>query len=103
MSTKDPATYIAALAEADDAWFRDELAYAWRTAQDDAVGAYRAWQESRGPSEYALYRAAQDRADQAQDVLASNARARSSERLDANGAHVVTTAAPSKVQQVQIP
>jgi hypothetical protein len=78
MNAKDPATYIAALVtEGDDAWFRDELAYAWRTAQDDAVEAYRAWQESREPSEYTVYRAAQDRADQAQDVLASNARVRS--------------------------
>jgi hypothetical protein len=101
MNAKDPATYIAALAtEADAAWFRDELAYAWRTAQDDAVGAYRAWQDSRGPSEYTVYRAAQDRADQAQDVLASNAGVRSGGRSDANIANVVSTAVHSKVQQV---
>ena len=39
-------------------------------AVDDAVDAYRAWHESPGPTAYAVYRAAQDRADQAQDVLA---------------------------------
>jgi hypothetical protein len=48
----------------------DELAYAWRSAQDEAVVAYQRWCESPGPSEYTAYRAAQDRADQAQDVLA---------------------------------
>jgi hypothetical protein len=61
---------IAAL-EADAAWLRDELALSWRAAQDDAVAAYREWCRSPGPSPYARYRAAQDRADQAQDVLAA--------------------------------
>jgi hypothetical protein len=56
--------------EADAAWLRDELALSWRAAQDDAVAAYREWCRSPGPSAYARYRAAQDRADQAQDVLA---------------------------------
>jgi hypothetical protein len=59
-------------AEADAAWLADELTYAWRSAQDEAVSAYQAWCESPGPSEYAAYRAAQDRADQAQDVLSSS-------------------------------
>ena len=57
--------------EADAAWLRDELALSWRAAQDDAVAAYREWCRSPGPSAYARYRAAQDRADQAQDVLAA--------------------------------
>jgi hypothetical protein len=34
------------------------------------VGAYEAWRESPSRTAYAVYRAAQDRADQAQDVLA---------------------------------
>ena len=59
--------------EADELWFRDELAYAWRVAQDEAVAAYEAWRDSAGANEYAVYRAAQDRADQAQDALASRA------------------------------
>jgi hypothetical protein len=70
MSKQDRAASILVVAaEADAAWFADELTYAWRSAQDEAVSAYRGWCESPGPSEYAVYRAAQDRADQAQDVL----------------------------------
>jgi hypothetical protein len=61
---------IAAL-EADADWRRDELALSWRAAQDEAVAHYREWCESPGPVAYARYRAAQDRADQAQDVLAA--------------------------------
>lgn len=57
--------------EADVAWWRDDLARSWRAAQDEAVAAYREWCASPGQSAYARYRAAQDRADQAQDVLAA--------------------------------
>ena len=64
---------LGVAAEADAAWFRDELAYTWRTAQDEASVAYQAWQESPGAIGYAVYRAAQDRADKAQDVLAERA------------------------------
>lgn len=68
------AINILALAqEADRRWFRDELAFAWRVAQDEAVAAYRAWREAPGRAAYAVYRAAQDRADQAQDALAADA------------------------------
>jgi hypothetical protein len=49
----------------------DELAFAWRTAQDDAAAAYDAWSARPGPDTYAAYRAAQDRADTAQDTLAA--------------------------------
>jgi hypothetical protein len=59
---------------ADLGWLRDELAFAWRSAQDDAVAAYKVWCELGGATEYAAYRAAQDRADQAQDVLAAESR-----------------------------
>ena len=41
---------------------------AWREAHDDAVEAYGAW---RAGGSYAAYRAAQDRADAAQDALAA--------------------------------
>jgi hypothetical protein len=74
MTTQDTRINILALAAADRLWFRDELAYARRTAQDEAVAAYEAWRESPGRAGYAAYRAAQDRADQAQDVLAAAAR-----------------------------
>ena len=58
-------------AEADWAWVRDELAFAWRSAQDEALSTYRAWSESPSRTAYVVYRAAQDRADQAQDALAA--------------------------------
>jgi hypothetical protein len=71
MKAHDTSTNVLALAAAADAlWFRDELAYAWRTAHGEAVAAYEAWRASPGRSAYAVYRAAQDRANQAQDVLA---------------------------------
>jgi hypothetical protein len=47
-----------------------ELIYAWRTAQEEALDAYDAWRFSPGRTEYLVYRAAQDRADAAQDVVA---------------------------------
>jgi hypothetical protein len=47
---------------------------AWREAHDDAVDAYRSWRAAGTRAEYATYRAAQDRADAAQDTLAARAR-----------------------------
>jgi hypothetical protein len=44
---------------------------AWREAHDDAVEAYRRWHACRSRAEYVSYRAAQDRADAAQDVFAT--------------------------------
>ena len=74
MKTEDrPINILALAAAADRLWFRDELAYARRTAHDEAIAAYDAWRESPGRTAYAVYRAAQDRADQAQDVLATAA------------------------------
>jgi acyl-CoA reductase-like NAD-dependent aldehyde dehydrogenase len=43
---------------------------AWEEARDDALDAYRRWRTTAGHEAYAVYRAAQDRADAAQDVLA---------------------------------
>jgi hypothetical protein len=54
-------------------WVFDELADAWRAAQTDAAYAYEHWREASGADAFAVYRAAQDRADQAQDVLAERA------------------------------
>ena len=74
MTAHDLAAKILGVAvEADTAWVRDELAYAWRTAQDEATIAYQAWQQAPSPIAYAVYRAAQDRADKAQDALAHKA------------------------------
>jgi hypothetical protein len=61
-------------AEADARWFRDELAHAWRAAQDEAIAAYEAWRAAPGHAAWAVFTAAQDRADHAQDVLARVAR-----------------------------
>lgn len=47
---------------------------AWREAHDEAVDAYRRWRAGSTRTEYAAYRAAQDRADAAQDALAARAR-----------------------------
>ena len=72
MTPQNSAINIPALADAEDVkWFGDELAFAWRTAQDEAIAAYEAWRASPGRSASAVYRAAQDRADQAQDALAA--------------------------------
>jgi hypothetical protein len=68
-----PINILELAAEADEFWFRDELAFAWRTAQDEAVFAYEEWLASPGRTAYVVYRAAQDRADQAQDALAAAA------------------------------
>lgn len=74
LDSEAPAINGLALAEeADRAWFRDELAFAWRVAQDEAAAAYRAWCEAPGRTGYVVYRAAQDRADHAQDTMAANA------------------------------
>jgi hypothetical protein len=60
-------------ADTGHAWVFDELADAWRAAQADAADAYEHWRETPGLDAFAVYRAAQDRADQAQDVLAERA------------------------------
>jgi hypothetical protein len=50
-------------------WIHDELRCAWRDAQADATAAYDGWRNEPGADAYAVYRAAQDRADAAQDTL----------------------------------
>lgn len=48
----------------------DCLRMAWEEAQRDACAAYAAWRDEGNSDGYSVYRAAQDRADTAQDVLA---------------------------------
>jgi hypothetical protein len=43
---------------------------AWREAREEAHDAYRAWSAQQSAEAYAVYRAAQDREDAAQDTLA---------------------------------
>jgi hypothetical protein len=52
-----------------DGWSAD--VEAWREAHEDAVDAYALWSTDRCAATYAAYRAAQDRADAAQDTLAA--------------------------------
>ena len=56
-------------ADADSFWLRDELSDAWWAAQAEAEAAYDYWHELPGADGYAVYRAAQDRADEAQNAL----------------------------------
>jgi hypothetical protein len=59
--------------DAGRSWVFDELADTWRAAQAEAAEAYEHWRETQCANGFAVYRAAQDRADQAQDVLADRA------------------------------
>ena len=49
---------------------------AWSDARDEARAAYRRWRAAPAGDTYAVYRAAQDREDAAQDTLATAARGR---------------------------
>lgn len=53
------------------AWMLHELSYVRREAQAEADLAYDAWCRHPGRDRYVVYRAAQDRADAAQDGLAT--------------------------------
>jgi hypothetical protein len=50
-------------------WTLDEAHSAWREAHEQATVAYAGWRNGPGAVGYAVYRAAQDRADTAQDAL----------------------------------
>jgi hypothetical protein len=49
---------------------RDERFTIWSAARAEANIAYEAWGRSPSPDTYAVYRAAEDRADAAEDALA---------------------------------
>jgi hypothetical protein len=52
----------------------DGLMAAWRAAQEEASCALHAWCDWPGTEAFAAYRAAQDRADAAQDALVAQSR-----------------------------
>jgi hypothetical protein len=52
----------------------EELTFSWRRAQVEASLAYCHWRRSRDRTAYAIYLAAQDRADAAQDALSDHCR-----------------------------
>lgn len=54
----------------DECALFEELNFVWREAQAEANLAYEAWRRSPCLEAYTAYRAAQDRADAAQDDLA---------------------------------
>jgi len=47
----------------------DELYTIWSAARAEANLAYQAWCDARGAAAYAVYRAAEDRADAAEQAL----------------------------------
>ncbi len=49
----------------------NELYGVWSDAHEEAEEAFRTWKTRGGAEHYALYRAAQDREDAAQDALAA--------------------------------
>jgi hypothetical protein len=51
-------------------WIAVELHDVWRAAQAEADDAYWHWRDHPGAAAYVTYRAAQDRADAAQEHLA---------------------------------
>jgi hypothetical protein len=57
------------LGEAGRPWVLEELRFAWREAQAEAAVAYCHWRRMRDRASYAVYRAAQDRADAAQEAF----------------------------------
>jgi hypothetical protein len=60
---------IRALGDGNSTWELAELSFAWREARAEAAQAYDDWCAARNRASYTLYRAAQDRADAAQDAL----------------------------------
>lgn len=53
----------------------DELVSVWREARAEANAALLAWRAAPGPESYAVYRAAEDRADAAESSLVAGRRA----------------------------
>jgi hypothetical protein len=51
----------------------DELFVMWSAARAEANAAYAAWCAAPGAASYAVYRAAEDRADAAEEALAARA------------------------------
>jgi hypothetical protein len=56
------------------AQLHDRLFTIWSAARAEANLAYEAWCEAPGPEAYSVYRAAEDRADAAEQTLAWSAR-----------------------------
>ena len=62
---------LAERAAPTEAWEVAELQTVWSAARAEANLAYEAWRAAGGHSAYTTYRAAEDRADAAEDALAA--------------------------------
>lgn len=71
---EDTREIVLTRGDAVGATRRDELEAVWGAARAEANLAYDAWRAEPGASAYAVYRAAEDRADAAEDALARAAR-----------------------------
>ena len=67
----DPERALLGLGDGGSRWVLAELNFAWRGAHREAVLAYGHWCAKRDRASYTVYRAAQDRADAAQDALSA--------------------------------
>jgi hypothetical protein len=79
VSTQDLKTLLDQVADTREIVLRRALTWsadydAWSDARDDALQAYARWRAVPTAESYAVYRAAQDRADAAQDTLAQSRR-----------------------------
>jgi hypothetical protein len=83
VSTHDLKTLLDQVADTREIVLRRALTWsadydAWSDARDDALQAYVRWRAVPTAESYAVYRAAQDRADAAQDTLAQTQMSRTS-------------------------
>ena len=83
MSSRDLKTLLDQLADTREIVLRQARTWsadydAWSDARDDALQAYAHWRSAPTAETYAVYRAAQDRADAAQDTLAQRQTSRTS-------------------------
>jgi hypothetical protein len=67
--TARPADHLSRFEKEHGMRVLEELTFSWRRAQTEATVAYGDWRRARDGKAYAIYRAAQDRADAAQDAL----------------------------------
>ena len=83
MSSQDLKTLLDQVADTREVILRRPRARVaeldlWGDARDEAHEAYHAWRASPDGDTYAVYRAAQDREDAAQDTLAQTQTSRTS-------------------------
>lgn len=83
MSSRELKTLLDQVADTREIVLRRDLTWsadydAWSDAHDDALQAYARWRSAPTAEAYAVYRAAQDREDAAQDTFAQTQTSRTS-------------------------